>query len=30
MSSKKENECNDYEGYLQKLEAEVRQHIRVE
>ncbi len=29
LSSKKENECSDYEGMLQKLEAEVRQHIRV-
>lgn len=24
-----ENECGDYESMLQKLEAEVRQHIRV-
>lgn len=30
LSSKKENECSDYEGMLQKLEAEVRQHIRIE
>lgn len=29
LSEKKENECNDYEAMLQKLEAEVRQHIRV-
>lgn len=29
LSEKKENECSDYEGMLQKLEAEVRQHIRV-
>ena len=29
LSSKKENECSDYEGMLQNLEAEVRQHIRV-
>lgn len=24
-----ENDCGDYEGMLQKLEAEIRQHIRV-
>ena len=29
LGTKKENECNDYEAMLQKLEAEVRQHIRV-
>ena len=29
ISEKKENECSDYEAMLQKLEAEVRQHIRV-
>ncbi len=29
MSQKKEGECSDYENMLQKLEAEVRQHIRV-
>ena len=29
LSIKAENECNDYEALLQKLEAEVRQHIRV-
>ena len=27
--AKKEAECTDYEVMLQKLEAEVRQHIRV-
>jgi len=30
LAFKVENECNDYESSLQKLEAEVRQHIRVE
>jgi hypothetical protein len=30
LSAKKESECSDYEGMLQKLEAEVRQHIRVD
>ena len=29
LQAKKEDECNDYESMLQKLEAEVRQHIRV-
>lgn len=29
LLAKKEDECNDYESMLQKLEAEVRQHIRV-
>lgn len=29
LSAKKESECSDYEAALQKLEAEVRQHIRV-
>jgi hypothetical protein len=29
LSAKKESECSDYEAMLQKLEAEVRQHIRV-
>ncbi len=29
LAFKVENECNDYESSLQKLEAEVRQHIRV-
>ena len=29
LAVKGENECNDYEAMLQKLEAEVRQHIRV-
>ena len=29
LSAKRENECSDYEAMLQKLEAEVRNHIRV-
>jgi len=29
LAAKKESECSDYEAMLQKLEAEVRQHIRV-
>lgn len=29
LSEKKDSECSDYEAMLQKLEAEVRQHIRV-
>ncbi len=29
LAAKKENECSDYEALLQKLEAEVRNHIRV-
>ena len=29
LAIKAENDCNDYEALLQKLEAEVRQHIRV-
>ena len=29
LIEKKDNEGNDYEPMLQKLEAEVRQHIRV-
>ena len=29
LNSKKNGEINDYEVLLQKLEAEVRQHIRV-
>lgn len=29
LSAKRDNECSDYEAMLQKLEAEVRQHIRV-
>ncbi len=29
LFAKKESECSDYEAMLQKLEAEVRQHIRV-
>ena len=30
LSEKKDSECSDYEAMLQKLEAEVRQHIRVD
>lgn len=29
LNDQKENGVNDYEAMLQKLEAEVRQHIRV-
>ena len=29
LRRKKESEISDYEGLLQKLEGEVRQHIRV-
>ena len=29
LNTKKNGEINDYEALLQKLEAEVRQHIRV-
>eukprot|EP01017_Pseudomicrothorax_dubius_P041591 TRINITY_DN6667_c0_g1_i12.p1 TRINITY_DN6667_c0_g1~~TRINITY_DN6667_c0_g1_i12.p1 ORF type:complete len:471 (-),score=84.50 TRINITY_DN6667_c0_g1_i12:87-1499(-) len=30
LKSKTDRECSEYESHLQKLEAEVRQHIRVE
>lgn len=29
LKSNKDNECNNYEHQLQKLEAEIREHIRV-
>lgn len=29
LEARNENDCGDYEAMLQKLEAEVRQHIRV-
>ena len=29
LNAKNKGECSDYESMLQKLEAEVRQHIRV-
>ena len=29
LEEKKENQCGDYEPQLQKLEAEIREHIKV-